>query len=86
MEEFEKFVIVDRIGEEVEFRSLERIEQATAAPGEVRNVEVPYAKRCWRLTGEGQERCHLQMGHAGECSSAVHVSDSDAGHGLDNRG
>ena len=64
----------------------ERIEQATAAPGEVRNVAVPYNKQCWRLTGVGFERCHLHYGHAGKCDSTVVKADADAGHAADDRG
>ncbi len=61
----------------------ERIEEATANPGEVRNVVVPRDRRCYHLTGVGLERCQRELGHAGAHSSIVHLTDDDTGFGAD---
>ena len=54
----------------------DRIEQATAAPGEKRDAEIPHEKRCHVLMDSGH-RCELKIGHAGYHQCTVVMTDGE---------
>lgn len=57
----------------------DRIEQATAAPGEKRDTEIPHEKRCHALIEAYLPplRCEKKIGHAGPHGVTLKIVGSD---------